>query len=168
MNNASTKQIDAVWIVHDAASKRCYLDSIFDDFKGSIGAGLRGMTTVIITQCDKVMEAGDYLQYPKEGPFEVPAGYGDVDDAEIRNELFWVKIMQPGLPFDFAKNLGLISKPICWTNKPANLFRNAKMPVKKTEETQKKLLEQSLKNSVPFMPYFLQQYEEELTKTANH
>jgi hypothetical protein len=42
------------------------------------------------------------------------------------------------------------------------------MPVKKTEETQKKLLEQSLKNSEPFMPYFLLQYEEELTKTANH
>lgn len=127
MNNSSTKQIDAVWIVHDAASNRCYLESIFDDFKGSIGAELRRTSTVIITQCDKVMEAGDYLQYPKEGPFEVPEGYDDVDNAEIRNELFWVKIMQPGLPFDFAKNLSLISKPICWTNKPANLSRKLKI-----------------------------------------
>lgn len=42
------------------------------------------------------------------------------------------------------------------------------MPVKKTEETQKKLLEQSLKNSDPFMPYFLQEYELELNKTAEY
>ena len=74
------------------------------------------------------MERGDYFQYPPKGPFKVPETeeYNEADEV-VRNELFWVKIMQPGLPFDFAKNLSLISKPICWTNKPANLSRKLKI-----------------------------------------
>ena len=115
------------------------------------------------------MDQGDYPQYPTEVPFKVPDGYNDPDyDEDTRNELFWVKIMKPELPFDFAKDKKLQSYPICWTNKPANLFKNAKMPIKKTEQTQKKLLENSLKNSIPFMPNFLKEYERELNSTANH
>ena len=94
------------------------------------------MTTIIITQCDTVMEDGDYFQNPKEDPFEVPESYKGLDD-ECRNELFWVKIMKPDLPFDFAKNKKLHIQPICWTNRPANLFRKIKIPVKTIEETQR-------------------------------
>jgi hypothetical protein len=48
--------------------------------------------------------------------------------------------MQPDQPFDFAKKKMLYSKPICWTNKPANLARKLKMKAKTIEETQMKLL----------------------------
>ena len=108
MNESSTQQIDAVWIVHGAKSERCYLKAIFTEFSALIGPEMRGLTTIIITQCDTVMESGDYFQYPKEDPFKVPEGYNDVDD-ESRNELFWVKIMQPDLPFEFAKHKRLYS-----------------------------------------------------------
>ena len=123
------------------------------------------MTTIIITQCDTVMEIGDYFQYPIKDPFEVPEDYKDFDE-ECRNELFWVKIMKPDLPFDFAYNKKLNIKPICWTNKPANLFRKTKMPVKKIEETQKGLLYQSLLNSIPVRTDFLQEYDLEMSKTV--
>jgi hypothetical protein len=126
---------------------------------------MRGMTTIIITQCDAVMENGDYFQYPKKDPFEVPEDYKDFDD-ECRNELFWVKIMKPDLPFDFAKNKKLHIKPICWTNKPANLFRKTKMAVKTIEETQRGLLYQSLLDSVPVRTDFLKDYDLELSKTV--
>jgi hypothetical protein len=68
------------------------------------------------------MQSGDYFQYPNEYPFKVPEAYNDpcLDD-EMRNELFWVKMMQPYQPFKFAEEKMLHSKPICWTNKPANL-----------------------------------------------
>ena len=61
MNESSTKQIDAVWIVHGAKSERCYLEAIFSHFEAFIGPYMRGMTTVIITQSDTVMERGDYF-----------------------------------------------------------------------------------------------------------
>jgi hypothetical protein len=80
------------------------------------------------------MEIGDYIQYPKEVPFKVPEFYNEVDE-EIRNELFWEKMMKPYQPFEFAKDKILNSKPICWTNKPANLFRKLNMPIKTIEET---------------------------------
>ena len=165
MNESSTRQIDAVWIVHAASSQRCYLEAIFSDFEASIGPDMRGMTAIIITQCDTVMESGDYLQCPKEEPFKVPEDYNEEDD-ESRKELFWVKIMQPGRPFEFAKDKSLHSKPICWTNKPANLSRKLKMPVKTIEETQEALLYQSLLNSAPVQPQFLQEYDRELNETA--
>lgn len=77
-----------------------------------------------------------------------------------------MKIMQPGRPFEFAKDKSLHSKPICWTNKPANLSRKLKMPVKTIEEAQEALLYQSLLNSAPVKPSFLQDYEQELNLTA--
>lgn len=55
---------------------------------------MRGMTTIIITQCDRVMEIYDYFQYPKEEPFKIPEVYNELKE-NIRNTLFWVKIMQP-------------------------------------------------------------------------
>ncbi len=55
---------------------------------------MRGMTTVIITQCDTVMERGDYFQYPEKDKFEYPEDYAELDE-EIKKELFWMKIMQP-------------------------------------------------------------------------
>ena len=61
MSNSSTKQIDAVWILHSAKSDRCHLEEIFSQFEAFIGPDMRGMTTVIITQCDTVMERGDYF-----------------------------------------------------------------------------------------------------------
>ena len=60
----------------------------------------------------------------------------------------------------------LYSKPICWTNVPENLSWKLDMPVETIEETQKTLLYQSLLNSTPARPNFLQEYELELTKTA--
>ena len=53
------------------------------------------------------MEEGDYFQCPKEVPFKVPAHYNDPDNKEVLNELFWVQIMQPDQPFDFAKRKNL-------------------------------------------------------------
>lgn len=61
------------------------------------------MTTIIMTQCDMMMEHGDYFQYPKADPFKVPEEYNELDE-EIRNDLFWVKIMQADQPFEFAKH----------------------------------------------------------------
>ena len=55
MNESSTKQIDAVWMLHDASSKKCYLKTIYSNFEAIIGTELRGLTTIIITQCDSVM-----------------------------------------------------------------------------------------------------------------
>ena len=81
---------------------------------------MRGMTTIIITQCDKAMLKGDYLQYPNKDPFEVPAYYSKIPE-KIRKERFWKKIMHPGLPFDFAKGKNFHIKPICWTNEPETL-----------------------------------------------
>jgi hypothetical protein len=81
MNESSTRQIDAVWILHEASSKRCYMKAIFSDFEYFIGPEMRGMTTIIITQCDLVMESGDYFQYPQIiGPFKVPHDYNELDE----------------------------------------------------------------------------------------
>lgn len=74
--------------------------------------------------------------------------------------------MQSDQPFEFAKDKMLHSKPICWTNYPANLSRKLKIPVKIIEDTQKTLLYKSLLNSVPVIPYFIQEYEQELIQTA--
>ena len=60
----------------------------------------------------------------------------------------------------------LHSKPICWTNNPANLSRKLKMPVKTIEETQKTLLYKSLLNSAPVIPQFLKEYQLELSLTV--
>jgi hypothetical protein len=102
INESSTRQIDAVWILHDASSHRCYLEAIFSEFEAFIGPEMRGMTTIIITQCDTVMESGDYFQFPEEAPFKVPEYYNEFD-YETQKELFWEKIMQPGQPFSFVK-----------------------------------------------------------------
>jgi hypothetical protein len=77
MSKSSTKQFDAVWILHSANSDRCYLETIFSNFEAFIGPGMRGMTTVIITKCDGVMKSGDYIQYPNIDPFILPKGYND-------------------------------------------------------------------------------------------
>jgi hypothetical protein len=61
MNESSTKQIDAVWILHSAKSDRCHLQDIFSKFEAFIGPEMRKLTTIIITQCDTVMEFGDYF-----------------------------------------------------------------------------------------------------------
>ena len=103
MNESSTKQIDAVWILHSAVSDRCHLDTIYSNFEAIIGPEIRGMTTIIITKCDSVMSIGDYDQYPKEEPFKVPKFYNDFD-PETQKELFWVKMMQPNQPFQFSKD----------------------------------------------------------------
>jgi hypothetical protein len=95
MDNSSTKQIDAVWIVQSASTTRSYLESIFSNFESFIGPEIREMTTIIITQCDAVMEKGDYYQLPKKGPFKVPEHYNKLKE-NIRKNFFWVKIMQPG------------------------------------------------------------------------
>ena len=55
MNESSTKQIDAVWILHSAKSDRSYLKTIFSTFEAIIGAEMWGLTTIIITQCDEKM-----------------------------------------------------------------------------------------------------------------
>ena len=49
------------------------------------------------------MERGDYFQHPQIYPFSAPEFYGDFDE-NIRNNLFWEKMMQPNEPFDFASN----------------------------------------------------------------
>ena len=49
------------------------------------------------------MQSGDYFQYPNEYPFKVPENYNYVD-KDTRNELFWVKMMQPDQPFKFAED----------------------------------------------------------------
>jgi hypothetical protein len=113
------------------------------------------------------MERGDYFQYPKKDRFKVPKYYND-EDEDTQKDLFWVRIMQPHQPFEFAKDKKLRSKPICWTSKPAHLSRRLDMPVETIEETQKTLLYHSLLNSFPVRPYFLEEYEKELTMTANH
>ena len=51
---------------------------------------------------------------------------------------------------------------------PKNLSRKLKVKVETIEKTQKELLLQSLKDSRPIMPDFLQEYLLELNKTANH
>ena len=74
--------------------------------------------------------------------------------------------MKPDLPFDVAKDQMLYTKPICWTNEPDNLSRRLQMPVETIEETQKGLLYQSLINSVPVKTDFLQEYDQEMSKTV--
>jgi hypothetical protein len=49
MNESSTKQIDAVWLVHGGKSEKCYLEAIFREFEEFIGPEMRALTTVIIT-----------------------------------------------------------------------------------------------------------------------
>ena len=128
---------------------------------------MRQMTTIIITQCDFVMKRGDYFQYPKGQSFKVPDHYND-EDEEDREDLFWEKIMKPHLPFKFAEDKMLYSKPICWTTKAKKLSNALKIPVKTIEETQQILIYQSLLNSAPVMPDFLREYEEELILSAHY
>jgi hypothetical protein len=99
MSKSSTKQFDAVLILHSANSDRCHLNTIFSKIEAFIGPGMRGMTSVIITKCDGVMESGDYFQYPNIDPFNLPEGYYDEPDKDIREGLFWVKIMKKDQPF---------------------------------------------------------------------
>ena len=94
MSESSTKQFDAVWILHSANSDRCYLEAIYTNFEAFIGSGMRGMTTVIITKCDSKMERGDYFQFPNKDKFKLPKGYEEELDKDIREELFWIKIMK--------------------------------------------------------------------------
>jgi hypothetical protein len=75
MLKSSTKQIDAIWIVHDGAGWRCFLNSIASGFEKFIGSKMWKMTTIIITQCDGTMKKGDYLQYPNKFAFKVPDFY---------------------------------------------------------------------------------------------
>ena len=58
--------------------------------------------------------------------------------------------------------------PICWTNEPLNLSRKTGMPVETINVTQKTLLYKSLLNSVPVVPSFLKEYEQELILTAQY
>jgi hypothetical protein len=37
MNENSSKQIDAVWILQGASSEKCYLEAIFSKFEAFIG-----------------------------------------------------------------------------------------------------------------------------------
>jgi hypothetical protein len=67
-----------------------------------------------------MMERGDCFQNPKEDPFKVPEYYND-EDEDAKKDLFWVRIMQPHQPFEFAEDKKLRSKPIYWTIKPAKL-----------------------------------------------
>ena len=103
MSEQSTKQFDAVWILHSAKSDRCHLESIYSNFEAFIGPGMRGMTTVIVTKCDSVMQTGDYFQRPD--PFILPQCYDDDElDNDTKEELFWVKMMKKDQPFEFAEN----------------------------------------------------------------
>jgi hypothetical protein len=61
MKENSSKQIDAVWILHEGSSKKCYLEDIFSKFEALIGPKMGRTTTILITQCDAVMQKGDYL-----------------------------------------------------------------------------------------------------------
>ena len=135
MSESSTRQIDAVWIVHSALSDRCHLKDYYYAFEAFVGLEIRGMTTVIITKCDSVMSDGDYFQYPLKEPFKVPECYNDELDLDTLNELFWMIMMQPGHPFEFAKDKNLHSKPICWTNVPKNCSRRLNIPVDYIELT---------------------------------
>jgi hypothetical protein len=76
--------------------------------------------------------------------------------------------MQPSQPFKFAEEKMLFSKPICWTTKPKTLSRILGFPVETIEEIQRTHLYQSLLNSAPVRPLFLEEYEQELIKTANY
>jgi hypothetical protein len=89
------------------------------------------------------------------------------EDEEDQEDLFWVKIMKPNQPFKFAEDKMLYSKPICWTTKAKRLSGMLKIPAKTIEETQQKLLFQSLLNSIPVIPDLLKEYEEELLLTAD-
>jgi hypothetical protein len=106
MSKSSTKQFNAVWIVHSAKSDRCHLEAIFLNFEDLFGPGMREMTTVIITKCDSMMERGDYFQYPCTDSFILPEEYKKLDEDD-RKERFWVKIMKKEQPFEFAENKNL-------------------------------------------------------------
>jgi hypothetical protein len=56
------------------------MEAIFSRFEVLIGPEMLGMTTIIINKCDIVMERGDYIQYPKEVPFNFPEDYNDADE----------------------------------------------------------------------------------------
>jgi hypothetical protein len=135
MSKSSTKQFDAVWILNSADSDRCHLNTIFSNIEAFIGPGMRGMTTVIITKCDGMMQRGDYFQNPNRDPFTLPDEYEDEPDEEIREGLFWVKLMKKDQPFEFSNDKKLTSKPICWTNRPKALSKRLAMPVTTIEET---------------------------------
>jgi hypothetical protein len=45
MNESSTRNIDAIWIVHSAKSDRCYLKAIFSEYEAFIGPEMRGIKT---------------------------------------------------------------------------------------------------------------------------
>ena len=113
------------------------------------------------------MKKGDYLQYPTKFAFKVPEFYNKFNQ-NIRQGLFWVKIMQPDQPFDFANKKQIYTKPICWTNLPEFLSMSVHVPVEEIESDQKQLLYQSLINSKPVKPEFLKEYEVELDQTAAH
>jgi hypothetical protein len=81
-----------------------------------------------------MMVKGDFLQYPIKGPFKEPEHYKEKKE-NIRKNLFWVRMMQPGQPFEFAKDKMLYSKPICWTNFPEMLSWRFDKPVETIEET---------------------------------
>ena len=112
-----------------------------------------------------IMQKGDYIQHPTIYPFKVPEFYGGLDES-IQKNLFWVKIMEPHQPFEFAKKKNLHILPICWTNVPKMLAWKSGMPVETIELTQRTLLYQSIVNSFPVRPRFLQEYEQELIMTA--
>ena len=80
------------------------------------------------------MKSGDYFQYPKEDSFKVPEDCSEEDKEDIEDR-FWVKIMKPDQPFEFAEDKMLHSKPICWTTYPKKLSKTLDMPVKTIEET---------------------------------
>jgi hypothetical protein len=71
--------------------------------------------------------------------------------------------MKKDQPFEFSENKKLTSKPICWMNKPPLLSKKLREKVITIEETQKKLLYQSLLNSAPFKSFFLQEYDQDMT-----
>jgi hypothetical protein len=133
MSKSSTKQFDAVWIVHSANSDRCHLNAIFSNFEAFIGPGMAGITTVIINKCDSLMKLDDYFQYPNIDPFPFPESYNGLDEDE-REERFWGKMMKAGQPFEFAKDKKLTSMPICWTNKPKLLSKSPAITDKDIED----------------------------------
>jgi hypothetical protein len=79
MSESSTKQFDAVWIVHSANSDRCHLNKIYSIFEPLFGADMRKITTVIISKCDKEMEEGDFIQFPNTYPFVLPECYDGLE-----------------------------------------------------------------------------------------
>ena len=111
------------------------------------------------------METGDYFQYPNTDKFNLPQAYNQLRENK-KKERFWVKMMQEDLPFKFSMDKKLTSKPICWTKNFDDLSSELGMEVNTIEETQKRLLLQSLLNSVPLVPDFLREYEQDLTKTV--